>query len=185
MIEQDINDPDWMTDVPGVIPPDVERHDTGHKHEGIRTLSGLLDMVHGIEEDILGWIEREQDHGRDHGNAFTKEFLKQAVAPVRVLPKRPNRWRANTYTGLAVTGTHILSGNVDRQRAVIVNWGPGLVYLSHDSGAVASGQNVIQVPISTATFWAPREIQHDADVWAFPSAGQVPTIDVQEEGSGH
>lgn len=180
--DDSVDDPVWTTDIQGPTPTDDEGGDLGGSaHEGLRTIGGLIDLLHGVEQDIYGWVERETDKGRDGQNEFLRQFLREPDKPVRTEEQAPKNWRATTYTNLNPTGTKILE-EADRTRAVIVNWGPGIVYLTHDGNGQAL-QNSIQVPISTATFFAPRELRTQGVVYAIPATGTTPVIDVQEEGA--
>lgn len=174
----DLDNPAWLTDVPGVIPSQSEQDDHGSSHHGVRTHSGHLDLLHGIGEDIHGWVEREEDKGRDIPNAWVKSNIPVRSQAVTVVTRRPNRWRAFSYAAIS-SGVKILDNDMDRTRAIVTNWGPGILYLSHDSGSGPGAPNAIQVPVNGT-----REFQHDGAVWAFPAAASTPAFDVQEEGSG-
>jgi hypothetical protein len=180
-----IDDPEWIPDAqePTVADDSIAMgQDGGHQHEGLRTIHGVIDLLHGIASEWDEWVDREQMKGRDAMNPWLAAHLKLKEEVVRTSEKRPEVWRCVTYTGLGATGTKIADGGNDRSRLVVTNWGPGIVYLSHDSNAQV-GQNVIQVPVSSATFYAPREMFHDGDVYAIPASGQTPVIDVLEEGA--
>lgn len=171
---QDITDPVWPS-----MPVEALAEETRHEKESVRLLSGALDLLHHVKEEI-DYVDGPEHVVRGIGRQRPK------VLPVIRVPA--DSWRANTYDvghGVIDGPMRILQQRGDRTRAVIVNWGPGVLYLSHDSNTLQGtlpGVGTIQVPVSTATFYAPKELYTGGEVWAYPTAvGTTQIVDVQDE----
>ena len=182
-VNQDVNDPVWESEVPaitGIVDDSRSMHELGSA-EPVRTISNGLDFMHGLVEDIQEWIERETEHGAGHNYPRSR----RQPDPIAVWEHRASSWRGVTFNTDNFEGSfRIAEKRPDRVRVIIVNWGPGILYLSADSAGLTSQPrvNCVQVPISTATLWAPRIFEHRDEIWAIGAvSGTAQVVDVQDE----
>lgn len=175
---QDPNDPVWVSHVPDPTGADDPRspnnmHELG-EHPGIRTLHNLLDLLHDVVDD--GGEGAWQDRENGLGHRLSRK-PRRTVFDVYSLPSMS--WRATTITvpvGVAnQSGAEYVKARADRHRVVITNWGPGVVYASHDT-AVTGAPNTVQIPVNGS-----REFRHSASVWLVAAVGTAPVVDIQEE----
>lgn len=164
-----IDDP-IQSDVP--FEPNVGP-DSGHEFDGLRTLSGLLDLMHDVVEEFDEWVERETPHGPGHKRMPPRS--KPVVIPVRTLAAA--HYRVVTFV-LQAPETLVATAREDRTRLVITNYGPGTVFYSDTTASNAAGPQMGQgqIPVGSS-----REMFHQDRVYVFPTAANVPTIDVHEE----
>lgn len=149
----------------------------GHSQESVRTVTGVLDLLHGLEQDLSAWVRHEQEHGRHPGTP-------PKPRTIATYPKAGTSWRGTTYN---VDGEkEIAPSRSDRTRLVVTNLSTGILYVSHDSGAQI-GYNTVQIPPAgpdaTKTGqrnW--REFYTQGPVWAYPAVnGTGQLCDVQDE----
>lgn len=162
MGNQDVNDPVWPS---GPLQPPVE----GHPME-VRTNGGGLDLLQHVVEDVENYVE----HMADGAGHKRKSEQKMRVVAVVSLPSTD--WRAITYN--VDREFKLVENRDDRTRVIITNYGPGVLYLSHDSVAIGVAQpNQLQVPVNGF-----RELRTTREIWATPAvAGTPQVVDVQDE----
>lgn len=180
-LRQDVNDPIWPSEP---VNPDVG---PAREQDGIRTLHGALDLLQHVEEDLLSWIENSTEVGPGHRppRKRDKPHIIDTVA------RAAKSWRGVTWNvGTSLSGgIKIVEERDDRIRVVITNWGPGILYLSHESGSgTAEPQiNTIQIPppgtgAAGSILSNFRELRSKGEIWAFPATPGTPqTVDVQDE----
>lgn len=187
--DSDLENPEWIRVLDISPVANSDKHDMGSRNPAVRTLSGALDFLHGLEHEVFDFVQHEMDAGRVGPDEVPEWFRKN-------IPFHPNKVRVTadveasedvtfqTFTLTApVTGQNyqqILRPRQDRFRALITNYGPGIVYISHDnqqtSQISAADAETAQIPVG-----ASREIRSRATVYAYPASGQAPVIDVQDE----
>lgn len=188
-IAQDVNDPIWASET--VAPPGITHShgDTRHSMDGVRTSHGKLDLLQDVkEESPSAWIARETEHGPGHiqPRALDKPFV------VDVYVRAAKRGRANTFdvgkeSPNVGNGVKILTERPDRMRAIVTNYGPGVLYLAFrtDATGVNPEPNMMQIPdpaVAKTGQSCSREIRVQAEVWAFPAVvGTSQIVDVQDE----
>lgn len=168
----DIDDPTWDPAF-NVGEGAMSFGETGHSQESVRTTHGALDLLHAVREEVTEFVDREM--GEAHRR---EEWPPNQPRPkvVQTFPHCADNWRGVTYT-LAVE-THIVVARDDRTRVVVTNWGPGVVYVARDTG---TGLNEPQFNAVQIAVGGTREFRTRGDLWAFPAAGQLPVVDVQDE----
>jgi hypothetical protein len=183
-LQQDVNDPVWPSEPADTA---VGTMSTGHHHGGLRTVTGAIDLMHNVVEEVDEWIGRDTQEGPGHipPRKRDKPML------LEVFNRSTKSWRAVTWNvgNTASGGMKIVESRPDRLRVVVTNWGPGILYLSHDSGSglTEPQTNTVQVPPpgpdATKTGqqnW--REFRTQGEIWAFPAAPGTPQLcDVQDE----
>ena len=169
---QDPNDPVWAdSDFEPAGYPRV-----GHEGHAVRTISGALDTLGHVVDELTEWVERESPEGPAHRRPRDKA-KPMAIPTVRVPSES---WRANTYdvgTGIAgIQGIRIVVRREDRTRVVVTNSSAAVVKLAADSTSGGS-QNVITLAAGTS-----REFYTKDEIWAYPNTpGTAQLIDVQDE----
>jgi hypothetical protein len=181
---QDPNDQVWVSEL-NDFKTDNRQGEYGSDVGGepVRTNSGVLDLLHAVEEDISGWMHRETVHGEAHRTrgVASKPHLIPAV------PACAKSWRGVTYNVDAEK--KIVTAREDRSSVTVTNYGPGILYLSHETvtGSTVPQQNMVQVPPpgpdATITGRSNSRTFHtQGEIWASPAiigTGQV--VDVQDE----
>lgn len=168
---QDVNDPVWPSEpLDYGSSQQAGRH--GHAHEGVRTVSGLIDLMTDVRDELHEWIERESD-----GPGHRPHRKHDKPITVATYVRAAKSCRCNSFN--IDQGKRILERRADRTRAVITNWSSGIVYLTHQSDAAAAlpESNMVQVaPNASRTFYMTGEL------WAYPAVnGTAQLIDVQDE----
>jgi hypothetical protein len=183
---QDINDPQWYPNAdPFAVPDPMEG---GSSLESPRRNDGHLDLLHTIAEDVEQWWEQGKDEPRTWPPHASQ---KPIVIPVQT--QAANSWRGDSAQ-LGAQGLRLAESRDDRVRAVVTNWGPGIVYVAHQSlsdyAGVASAQiptNAIQIPppgggaAGTGVAQNFREFRSKGEIWVYPATGQTPVVDIQDE----
>lgn len=187
-ISADVNDPIWASET--ITPPAIghSHGDTRHSMDGVRTIHGPLDLLQEVVEETDQWISRETQEGPGHKPARTPD--KAIIIPV--INRAAKSGRANTYdvgkeSGNVGNGVKILTARPDRIRAVVTNYGPGVLYLAFrtDATGVNPEPNMMQIPDPATAKTGQscsREIRTGAELWAFPNTvGTSQLCDVQDE----
>lgn len=180
-LRQDIHDPIWPSaPLDPAVGPDMR-----HAHDGLRTVSGLIDFLHGLEEDLHGWIERESQEGVGHRPPRTKE--RPRIIDTYARGSRSWRGESIDVGAVASGGVRLVIARDDRTRVVVTNWGPGDLYVSHESGTVKAATNAVKIPApgpdNTVTGISnSREFRTTGELWGFANApGTSQKVDVQDE----
>lgn len=171
---QDVNDPVWESQPVDTAVDAI----AGTEHPGvIRTVTGVLDTLADVAEaGADAWLDSEGPNSPGH--KARRGAVRGFPPDVLVLQRSCANVRFTTYTLNISDGVQVLLPRSDRMRAVITNWGPGTVYLGHDSG---SGLNEPQPNVAQIAAGASREVRASAAVWAFAQSGASPVVDVQDE----
>jgi hypothetical protein len=162
---------------------DPENSDPGPGEHGMINMHGLRDFLTHVVEELEDWVERETEHGVGH--QFPRKHDKPTVIDVR--PRPSASWRGVTYN--VDRELQIVVARDDRLRVIITNYGPGDLYVSHDTQSLGTNPapNVIRIPAPGAAgantgqrCW--REFYTKKDIWAFPAVvGTAQAVDVQDE----
>lgn len=178
MLHSDVTDP--------VNPSEPLEYDGGspkshHQHEGVRTLSGLLDLMHHVRDEIDEWIERESD-----GPGHTWPRHRDKAMVLQTYSRGSKSWRADTYDLNSAgngNGVKLASQRDGRSYVVVTNWGPNIAYISHNTSAKT---NSVRIPppgpdASQTGVRNWRVFPTEGEIWGFPgSAGTSQTVDVME-----
>lgn len=171
---QHVEDPIWPSQL--AEPPAVEVQT--HGHPGIDTIHGFADMLQRVEEKVNDWIGRE-----DSPERWPRRHDKPMI--IATFMPASKSWRGVTFN--VDREQKIVTARPDRTRVRITNWGPGILYLAHDTQSGGNPQpNSIQVPAPSAgsfnTQLNYRDFYTAGDVWAFPNTvGTAQVVDVQDE----
>lgn len=188
--ENSLDDPQWYRNL-DINTVAADSHDMMDSNPAIRTLGGALDFLHGVEHELADWWKHEVEEGRTPPDQLPEWLRKN-------LPYRPNKFQGtvdveasedvdlSTYvvgTQNSSDYTMIARPRQDRFRVIVTNWGPGILYVAHQTTALtisptsATGNgNWVQIAVN-----ASREFRTRAVLYAFPTSGQTPTVDVQDE----
>lgn len=183
---QDVNDQSWTEHLPDLqVPNNLLYANQGHSHDGVRTSHGPLDLMQAVEDKVEEYLH--EDIG--HGEANMVRPIRQRPRTIDVVTRPAKSWDGRTYT--IDQEKRIAAPREDRIRVVITNYGPGTVYLSHESAAGSSsaaqmptpGVIAIPAPGPDATKTGQqcfRELRSRGEIYALPGT-TIPIIDVQDE----
>jgi|1185.fasta_scaffold00006_33 hypothetical protein len=152
-------------------PANVDAFATHHNHPGwVETIRNMKDFL-----NVLEYAEREGHPGVAELPEFLQKALPQTRHAVSVdaFNQPADSWTSSVFT-LGANPAQIIRERADRLRVIVYNWGPGIVYLSNDSSGNVQGS--IQVAVN-----GNREIRSRGAVWAVPTLGSSPVVDVQDE----
>jgi hypothetical protein len=187
-VEQNtLDDPQWYRDL-DINTVAADSHDMSDSHPAIRTLGGALDFLHGLEHDLTKWWQHEVEEGRTPPDQLP-DWIRRNLPfqptkiTVSAIPEASEDVDFSTFTLGAVANQAfqmVVRPRQDRIRAVITNWGPGVIYVSHltvpPSSVTAGDSNMAQIAVGSS-----REIRSRGTVYAYPTPGSAPVIDVQDE----
>lgn len=187
----DLEYPEWQTDVPGE-PPLVDEN--GHMtfgaqargHPGLRTNSGILDLLHHLTE-----VFEYQGEDRDSIDERLRKVLEPPPRRVwtfaDVLPSLA--FHTDTFVlppapGNAAGAATLLTARSDRTRVIVANQGANPAYLSFSddmSNLNTAGETAwIALPAPAAgIFTSVREFKCGGKIYAWSPAGT--SVDIQEE----
>jgi hypothetical protein len=182
-LTSDVDDPVWPSEGLDYGPDRTQPVGGGQAVEDdpvIRTVSGLLDLLHHVRDEVDEWIERESD---GEGHKWPRRHDKAMI--LQTYSRGSRFFRPNTFNiGVAAGGTQIAFQKSPRHSVVVQNISAAIVYISHLSipwppgAGVAGGAipNTCQIGVGLT-----REFATEAAIWAYPAvAGTPQLIDVVE-----
>jgi hypothetical protein len=138
---------------------------------------GFLDFLQNVVSDLTE-LAKYAERGELHRFPDRKPVLR----PITTRTLASDDWDSRTYT--LPTNQQVLVTRSPKRRCVeIVNWGPGVLFLASDTrggNGSTPGLGEIQVPISSATFYAPRRLTTRAAIYARCSVAST-VVDVMQE----
>jgi hypothetical protein len=176
---QDVADPK-TTD--GPVPPTSDSSDPAANSEALengmsptqmeplRTLSGLLDLMHDLAEGVTSFVNGDMPRAKaERIKPIDVQALGGALIDTR-------SWQLDQSRKIA-------DKRNDRTRLVVTNQSASIVYLSSQSGAKAADpqtpNQIVLQPLGTAG--NSREFFTRGELWAVPSTAGPLLIDVVDE----
>lgn len=174
-LQSDVNEQVWPSEP---LEPAVGHPHSRHQHESVRTIGGALDLLHDVAEEVTEWVERESD---GPGHAWPRNRDKPMV--LHVYQRGSKSFRAATYNvGVASAGIKVPAREF-RSHIEVTNWGPGYLYVQHETGT-GLGQpapNAVKIPppgpdATQTGIEITRRFPTEAEMWLFPGTPGVAQV---------
>jgi hypothetical protein len=147
---------------------------TDLESEPVRLLSGALDFLGDVAQEGIEFIV-----GNEQGEGHARPVGKPQPITIQTAAVGTEDWRVTVFT---VSGEQqIVRKNPDRRKILFVNYGPGVVYISHSTRVNVADPSRFTLPVSKNDGtgpYSPVELETTGEVWSIGTGGVVEVMEV-------
>ncbi len=169
-LAQDPDEQRWVpdSDIAGMQKTD-DPNDEWQEREAIRNAGGAIEFLHTLVDTVENFLELDTP----------VPAKRSKLDPMRTRELGSDKVRMGRRL-IDSTPDWIVRESKERRKVTLVNYGPNVVSIG-GLNIVSGAPNTFELPVSSATFWAPVTLSTTDDVYGVCAAAASATVHIIEE----